>query len=91
MSKPTNPLESFFIRYNFVLLVVLATSMLSVSIYLAYTTFDTASNPANAQVESKIPNNFDKTTREKIDRLHQSSDSGISVTPPSGRINPFSE
>lgn len=91
MSKPISPLESFLVRYNFVLLVIIAAGMLSASIYLAYNTFDTASNPANAEVKSDIPGNFDTATRERIDKLHKSDEHNISTTPPAGRINPFAE
>lgn len=91
MSKPTNPAEAFFIRYNFVILSVLGAAALSISIYLAYTTFLNVSDPSNAKVQSDIPNSFDTKTREKLDSLHKSNDPNISVEPPKGRINPFAE
>lgn len=91
MSKLSNPIETFIIRYNFVLLVILAASALGASIYLAYSTFETASDPNSAEIKSDIPKNFDKDTREKINTLHRSDDDNITVSPPAGRINPLSE
>ncbi|HCH34660.1 MAG: hypothetical protein UY35_C0007G0006 [Candidatus Saccharibacteria bacterium GW2011_GWC2_48_9] len=91
MSKPINPVETFFLRYNFVILIVVAATIIGVSIFLAYSTFITAADPSNAEVKSEIPTSFDQATRDKVDQLHESNDPDIRVTPPSGRINPFSE
>lgn len=91
MSKPTNPAEKFFVRYNLVILIVLATSILSISIVLAYQAFITASTPAPSDVKSEIPTNFDTQTSKKIESLHASDEKNITVTPPGDRYNPFSE
>lgn len=91
MSKPVNPAETFFLRYNFVILIVIAASVIGVCIFLAYSTFITAADPSNAEIKSEIPTTFDQDTRAKVDLLHESDDPNIRVTPPSGRINPFSE
>lgn len=91
MSKPINPVEAFFVRYNFVILVVVAASILGASIFLAYNTFISAADPTNAEVTSEIPTNFDQETRDRIDELHASDDPNISVDLPKGRINPLSE
>lgn len=91
MSKTTNPVETFFMRYNFVVLVALGAVTLSLAIYLASSIYITSSDPNNAEIKTTIPNTFDKTTREKIDSLHESDDPDISVKRPDGRINPFSE
>ncbi len=91
MSKPINPAESFLIRYNFVVLVVISAATLSVAIYLASMTFLASSDPSNAEIKSTVPSTFDKTTREKINTLHESNDQNISTQTPEGRIDPFSE
>lgn len=91
MSKPSNPAEQFFIRYNVVILIVLAASILSVSIMLAYQAYLAASIPATSDIKSEIPTNFDKKTGQKIEQLHTSDQPNITVSPPEGRYNPFSE
>lgn len=91
MSKLTNPVEKFMIRYNFVILVVVAAAVLSVSVYLSYTAYLSASTPSDASAASQIPTVFDKATSDKIDKLHTSDDPNISTTQPPGRISPFSE
>ncbi len=91
MSKPINPAEAFLLRYNFVILVVVIASVLGTSIFLAYNTYISAADPTGSEVTSDVPTNFDQATREKIDSLHSSNDTSIKVSPPAGRINPFSE
>ncbi|QHN43154.1 hypothetical protein GII36_04875 [Candidatus Mycosynbacter amalyticus] len=91
MSKPANPAEQFFVRYNLVILIVLATGILSVSIVLAYQAYLAASTPTTSDIKSEIPTNFDKATGKKIEQLHTSDQQNINVTPPEGRYNPFSE
>lgn len=91
MSKPTNPAEKFMIRYNFVILIVTATAILSVSIVLAYQAFLTASTPAPSNIKSEIPTNFDVKTSKRIEALHTSDQQNINVAPPTGRYDPFSE
>lgn len=91
MSKTTNPVEKFILRYNFVILIVLAAAVLSVSVYLSYKAYIAASTPSDASAASQIPTAFDKTTSDKIDKLHTSDDSSITTTQPPGRISPFTE
>lgn len=91
MSKPTQPIEKFFVRYNLVILIVLAASILGVSIVFAYQAYITASVPVSTDVKSEIPTNFDKKTSKKIEQLHTSDQENLTVTPPSDRYNPFSE
>lgn len=91
MSKISNPIETFFLRYNIVILVAVSAATLGAAIYLASTTFFKVSDPNNAEIKSAIPSSFDKATRDKIDTLHESNDPNISVKRPEGRIDPFSE
>lgn len=91
MSKPINPVEKFFIRYNLVLFVVAAAAVLSATIYLCYTTYLNISSSETNNTTSSIPTTFDQKTQAKIDDLHKSNDPNISVERPAGRINPFSE
>lgn len=91
MSKSTNPVEKFMMRYNFVILIVVAAAVLSVSVYLSYTAYLSASTPSDSSAASQIPTSFDKATSDKIDQLHTSDDESVTVPQPTGRISPFSE
>ena len=91
MSKPMNPAERFFVRYNLVILVVVAAAILSVTVFLSYQSYITATTPTAADIKSEIPTNFDQQTTEKIESLHASDEEGIVVTEPQGRYDPFTE
>ena len=91
MSKASNPVETFFLRYNFVVLTAVGAATLGTAIFLASSTYIQSSDPNNAEIKSAIPSSFDKTTQEKIKTLHESTDPNISVKRPDGRIDPFSE
>ena len=86
-----NPAESFFVRYNLVILVVVAAAILSVTVFLCYQSYITATTPTAADIKSEIPTNFDQQTTEKIESLHASDEEGIVVTEPQGRYDPFTE
>ena len=89
MSKPVNPIERFFIRYNFVAMIIVASMTIGASIYLSYNTYLTTAEPDDTQ-QSNIPNTFDAKTVENVNSLH-SSDDIPSVSVPAGRSNPFAE
>ncbi|MBH2007473.1 hypothetical protein I8H83_02630 [Candidatus Saccharibacteria bacterium] len=91
MSKNTNPIEKFVIRYSIVILVVAAAIVLSVSVYLSYNAYLSASTPSDNSAASQIPTTFDKETSDRIDQLHTSDDESVSIPQPTGRISPFSE
>ncbi len=91
MSKPINPVEKFIVRYSLVILITLASFVLGASVYLSYNILMSSSDPSNAEIKEGVSSNFDKQTREKIDKLHTSDDPNVSITLPTGRINPFSE
>lgn len=90
MSKPINPIERFFIRYNFVAMVIVAAATIGISIFLSYNTYIAASTPDESSSRSQIPTSFDATTVKHINALH-TSDNPPAVTPPEGRSNPFAE
>lgn len=91
MSKQTNPVENFIVRYNFVIITVISAIVLGASIYLSYTTFISSSSSDDASVQSTIPTTFDPATSKRIDSLNTSDTIGKDPMQPEGRINPFSE
>lgn len=91
MSKQTNPIENFIIRYNFVIIIVVSAIVLGTSIFLSYLTFIDSATMDESSIQSSIPTSFDPQTSERIEQLHTSEDENIDTKIPSGRINPFSE
>lgn len=92
MSKPINPIESFFIRYHIVILVVIGCVALGASIASTYMAYADATTPnQETATTSGIPTVFDNKTVERIKQLYTSDTENIQTPPPSGRINPFSE
>lgn len=91
MSKQTNPVENFIVRYNFVIITVISAIVLGASIYLSYTTFINSSSSDEASAKSAIPTTFDPVTSERIDSLTTSEEAEQGPKLPEGRINPFSE
>lgn len=91
MSKHSNPVENFIIRYNFVILTVVVSLVLASSIYLSYTAFISAASPNEVDVQSSIPTNFNQDTIDRIDELHTSSEAKPEDAKPNGRSNPFAE
>lgn len=91
MSKQTNPVENFIIRYNFVIIIVVSAAVLGACIFLSYLTFINSATSDQSSVQSSIPTTFDPATSERINQLHTSDEKNIDPDLPSGRINPFSE
>lgn len=91
MSKRSNPVEAFIIRYNFVIIVVVSSIALGVSVFLSYMTIINSSTVDPTSVQSSIPTSFDPATTERINQLHTSTDKDLDTSLPSGRINPLSE
>ena len=91
MSKQTNPVENFVIRYNFVIIIIVSAVVLGASVFLSYLTFIDSATTDESSVQSSVPTTFDPQTSERIDQLHTSGDDDISTEAPKGRINPFSE
>lgn len=91
MSKQTNPVENFIVRYNFVIIIVISAIVLGASIYLSYTTFINSSSSDETSAQSTIPTTFDPVTSERIDNLSTSDATNNDPKQPEGRINPFSE
>lgn len=92
MSKKINPAQKFINHHSFIIFITVATLGLSVIIWLCYQTYYEATNPANLGQPSLTPTSFDKTTEEKLIKLHTRDDSNNEINIPTDqRINPFAE
>lgn len=91
MSKPLHPAETFFVRYNLVIFIVIAALSLAAIIYVCYDTYTAATTPDESATKSTSPDSFDKETAQKIDGLHTPDEVSQPNLPNNVRINPFTE
>ncbi len=90
MTKPMSPAESFFMRYNIVIITVVAALGLAAIIFISYQSYLNATTVDETITDASVPTTFDKETADRLMTLEPSTNIPEPVLP-EGRINPFVE
>lgn len=90
MTKPMSPAETFFMRYNVVIITVVSALGVAAIIFVSYLTYLSATKVDETIVDSSIPTSFDEATADRIRSLEPSTNIPEPAIP-EGRINPFVE
>lgn len=84
------PLQKFVAKHHPVLFLCLIMALLAVAVYVLYDVMKISEATPSSSQSSTIPD-FDRATIDKIKKLHDSTDTGESLTYPTSRANPFIE
>lgn len=90
MTKPMSPAESFFMRYNIVIITVVSALGLAAIIFISYQSYLNATTVDETITDSTVPTTFDQQTADRLKSLEPSTNTPEPKLP-TGRINPFVE
>lgn len=91
LSTIFEPIINVFKNYSLTIFIVVLVAGLGAAVLTLSSALQKASDTSNYTPASTGASSFDKTTIDRINQLYSSSDAPLEYTPPSGRINPFSE
>ncbi len=86
-----NPIVNAFKKYSLTIFIVILVMGLGAAILMLSSALQKASDTSGYTPTTTASSSFDQTTINRIKQLNSSDTAPSDYTPPTGRINPFSE
>lgn len=91
LSNIFRPIGTAFKKYNLTIFIVVLVGGLGTAVLLLNNALQKASQTDGSTSTNAANASFDQATITRVNQLHTSDVAPTDYTPPSGRINPFSE